>query len=226
MRILKSSKKIKIWFFAVSIFFVCLGVFISVVVVQSPKTYIQVKEKFVHRKIASATVESLLDENMPYDLTGFSDSELAVRTKIRIAQRAEFSVAESEDGARETLLLLPDFQIQNRDGKNVSVCEVLPFVQVVLEADGASWNGDPVRLVVASHCRAENMEGVKDVQQGKIKIFLGLEKLKNKSEVKGLTWFVREIQLYSHGNNADRLKINSYEILKIRGQDLSVKADF
>jgi hypothetical protein len=224
MRILRFSKKTKAWLWTVSIFLICLGLFVSTVIVQSPMSMVELNNQFEKRKIASTQVESLLDENMPKDLVDFSGSELATRIKIRLAQKSEFVVNEEK-----IFLQLPDVQIKNRNGEVGSICESLPFVQVVLEAEGLSFNGDPVQLIVRTHCITSPLPSEN------ILIQLGFEKLKTKNVIQdesgsyrlnysmgvaGATWFVRQVQLYSAENKFDLIRLNSFEIQKIKGQDL------
>lgn len=221
MRILRFSKKIKAWLWTVSIFLICLGLFVSTVIVQSPMSMVELNNQFEKRKIASTQVDSLLDQNIPKELLEFSGADLATRIKIRLAQKSEFVVNEEK-----IYLMLPDVQIKNRNGEAGSICESLPFVQVVLEAEGLSFNGDPVQLIVRTHCISDNnliQMGFEKLKTNKmIQDETGFYRLNYSLGVAGATWFVRQVQLYSAENKFDLIRLNSFEIQKIKGQDLTV----
>lgn len=221
MRVLKNLLKIRILFSLVLVVTVIIGfssLFLSTQIKKSSK-----------RKIASAEIHSWFDENAPYDLSAYAGAELALRGKIRLAQKSELQKSD----AGELVLNLPSFLVHDESGEEKNICEVLPYLEFLLEADGVLINGDAVQILVRSKCQisSENPEMLQPIP-------VPLDELSKKQDYKDANgyylkkpsgadlpknWFVRSLQLYSIKNKSDLIKLNSVEIREVTNRDLSIE---
>lgn len=221
MRVLRNLLKIRILF---SLF--VLGAVVMGISSLFLTTQIQPSSK---RKIASSEIHSWLDENAPYDLSAYSGAELALRGKIRLAQKAELQ--KNEEG--NLTLNLPAFLVRDESGEEKNICEVLPYLEFLLEADGLLINGDAVQILVRSQCQifSENPEMLEPIpvpmdvlsqkQEHKDRNGYYLKKPNGADLPKN--WFVRSLQMYSIKNKSNLIKLNSVEIREVTNRDLSIE---
>lgn len=100
------------------------------------------------RNVASLEGEVRVPQSMEvYDLSELSGEAFNKAFKLALAQGFEI-----QKDAQSLGLLLGGFLVKNPQGAKVYVCEVYPFLEITLQAEGVAYSGNIPSMIVRGPC--------------------------------------------------------------------------